>query len=234
MQRDDIDITVENRTLTIRGEKKRSTEVKEEQFHRVERSYGMFTRTFALPPTVDTEQVAAEYKNGLLMNIHDFIEVGKDIMKTSGEGTELAYETSYSNGKPRTKFVTQCGEYTKVSKWFPNGKIFYSYDFLSGKKDGKYLQQSINGQILRVDRFGNLVSNLDRRMVEDFAQGHGIDVVVGARAVGSLVTTYSDVPLGSVCALFGSSEHLEVAVSGGSAAERLGLARGATVALSRV
>jgi len=78
------------------------------------------------------------------------------------------------------------------------------------------------------------VSNLDRRTVEDFAQGHGIEVAVGARAVGSLVTTYADVPPGSVCALFGSSEHLEVAVSGGSAAERLGLARGATVALSRV
>jgi S-adenosylmethionine hydrolase len=92
----------------------------------------------------------------------------------------------------------------------------------------------VHGQILRVDRFGNLVSNLDRRMVEDFAQGHGIDVAVGVRAVGSLVTTYSDVPLGSVCALFGSSEYLEVAVSGGSAAEQLGLARGATVALSRV
>ena len=92
----------------------------------------------------------------------------------------------------------------------------------------------VNGQILRVDRFGNLVSNLNRRMVEDFAQGHGIDVAVGTRAVCSLVTTYSDVPLGSVCALFGSSEHLEVAVSGGSAAEQLGLALGATVALSRV
>jgi S-adenosylmethionine hydrolase len=92
----------------------------------------------------------------------------------------------------------------------------------------------VHGQILRVDRFGNLVSNLDRRMVEDFAQGHGIDVAVGARALGSLVTTYSDAPLGSVCALFGSSEHLEVAVSGGSAAEQLGLARGATVTLSRV
>ena len=71
-------------------------------------------------------------------------------------------------------------------------------------------------------------------MVEEFAQGHGIEVTAGARVVGSLVTSYSDVPLGSVCALFGSSEHLEVAVSGGSAAEQLGLARGATVALSRV
>jgi len=92
----------------------------------------------------------------------------------------------------------------------------------------------VNGEVLRVDRFGNLVSNLDRQVVEDFAQGHGIEVTIGSRAVASLVTTYADVPPGSVCALFGSSERLEIAVSGGSAAERLGLTRGATVALSRV
>jgi len=92
----------------------------------------------------------------------------------------------------------------------------------------------VDGEVVRVDRFGNLVSNLDRRIVEDFAQGRGIEVTVGGRAVGSVVTTYADASPGSVCALFGSSEHLEVAVSGGSAAELLGLARGATVALSRV
>jgi S-adenosylmethionine hydrolase len=92
----------------------------------------------------------------------------------------------------------------------------------------------VNGEILRVDRFGNLVSNLDRRMVEHFAQGRGIEVAVGGRVVGSLVTTYADAAPGSVCALCGSSEHLEVAVSGGSAAELLGVARGATVTLSRV
>lgn len=92
----------------------------------------------------------------------------------------------------------------------------------------------VNGEVLRVDRFGNLVSNLHRQVVEDFGQGHGVEVTVGSRVVASLVTTYADVAQGSVCALFGSSEHLEIAVSGGSAAERLGLARGAPVALSRV
>jgi HSP20 family protein len=66
MTREDIDITVDNGTLTIRGEKKFSNEVKEEQFHRIERRYGMFSRSFSLPPTVDTGKVAAEYRNGLL------------------------------------------------------------------------------------------------------------------------------------------------------------------------
>src|SRR3954469_18143899 len=66
MTREDIDITVDNGTLTIRGEKKLSAEVKEEQFHRIERRYGTFNRSFTLPPAVDTTKVAAEYKNGVL------------------------------------------------------------------------------------------------------------------------------------------------------------------------
>jgi HSP20 family protein len=66
MTRDDIDITVDNGTLTLRGEKKLSDELKEEQFHRIERRYGTFSRSFSLPQTVDTSKVAAEYKNGVL------------------------------------------------------------------------------------------------------------------------------------------------------------------------
>ena len=66
MTREDIDITVDNGTLTIRGEKKLSNEVKEDQFHRIERRYGSFSRSFSLPQTVDTAKVAAEYKNGVL------------------------------------------------------------------------------------------------------------------------------------------------------------------------
>lgn len=66
MTREDIDITVDNGTLTIRGEKKFSNNVTEEQFHRIERRYGTFSRSFSLPPTVDTAKVAAEYRNGVL------------------------------------------------------------------------------------------------------------------------------------------------------------------------
>ena len=66
MNKDDIDITVENFTLTIRGEKKTEQAVKDDQFHRVERSYGAFTRSFALPHTVDSSKVEAEYKDGVL------------------------------------------------------------------------------------------------------------------------------------------------------------------------
>jgi HSP20 family protein len=65
MTREQIDITVENGTLTITGEKKLPAE-HEEQFHRIERRYGAFSRSFSLPQTVDTAKVAADYKNGVL------------------------------------------------------------------------------------------------------------------------------------------------------------------------
>jgi HSP20 family protein len=66
MKREDIDIRVEDNTLTITGEKKLDQAIKQEQFHRVERAYGEFSRTFSLPATIDTERVNAEYKNGVL------------------------------------------------------------------------------------------------------------------------------------------------------------------------
>jgi HSP20 family protein len=66
MTREDIDITVDKGTLTIKGEKKFSSEVKEEQFHRIERRYGSFSRAFTLPATVDATRVSADYRNGVL------------------------------------------------------------------------------------------------------------------------------------------------------------------------
>jgi len=66
LSREEIDITVENFVLTLKGEKKVAPEVKEEQFHHIERSYGSFSRSFSLPRTVDATKVAADYKNGVL------------------------------------------------------------------------------------------------------------------------------------------------------------------------
>jgi len=66
LAREDIDITVENFVLTIKGEKKSGADLKQEQFHHVERRYGTFSRSFSLPQTVDAGKVSAEYKNGVL------------------------------------------------------------------------------------------------------------------------------------------------------------------------
>jgi HSP20 family protein len=63
----DIDIRLENNTLSVRGERKFEKEEKEENFQRVERRYGSFLRTFTLPNTVDTENVTADYDKGVLV-----------------------------------------------------------------------------------------------------------------------------------------------------------------------
>jgi len=62
----DLDIQFENNTLTVRGERKFEKEEKEENFHRVERRYGSFARSFTLPNTVDSENVEADYDSGVL------------------------------------------------------------------------------------------------------------------------------------------------------------------------
>ena len=66
MTREDIQVTVENGTLVIKGDKKFDAEVKEEHYRRIERAYGAFHRSFTLPNTVDPTKVTADYKNGLL------------------------------------------------------------------------------------------------------------------------------------------------------------------------
>jgi len=62
----DIEIKIEDNTLTLRGERKFEKETKEENFHRIERSYGSFFRAFSLPNSVDSDRIQAEHENGVL------------------------------------------------------------------------------------------------------------------------------------------------------------------------
>jgi HSP20 family protein len=62
----DIDVRIENNTLTVHGERKFEKEEKEENYRRIERQYGSFTRSFTLPTTVDAEKVSANYEKGIL------------------------------------------------------------------------------------------------------------------------------------------------------------------------
>ncbi len=66
LQDKDIDVRVENNTLTIRGERKFEKDVNEDNYLRVERTYGPFMRSFSLPNTVSSESIRAEYRNGVL------------------------------------------------------------------------------------------------------------------------------------------------------------------------
>ena len=67
MDRKDIDLSVENGCLTLHGERKAEKEEKGKTHRRMERSYGMFERTFALPENIDSDHISADYKNGVLL-----------------------------------------------------------------------------------------------------------------------------------------------------------------------
>ena len=63
---EDIDVRLENGTLSLKGERKFEKELADKGYHRIERSYGSFMRSFSVPSSVDTEKVSADYKNGVL------------------------------------------------------------------------------------------------------------------------------------------------------------------------
>lgn len=89
------------------------------------------------------------------------------------------------------------------------------------------------GEVLRVDKFGNLVTNIDRKAFEALCRRGAIRIEAGAESIGRLVETYADIGPDEVCALIGSTDHLEIAANSSSAAARLALARGARVVVSR-
>jgi S-adenosyl-L-methionine hydrolase (adenosine-forming) len=93
--------------------------------------------------------------------------------------------------------------------------------------------EAIAGQVLRVDRFGNLVTNISRKLFEKLAQSGAIQICIGDHRVGRVVATYADASAGEVCALFGSTDHLEIAANAASASERLHLTRGAPVTVQK-
>src|SRR5207249_143231 len=92
---------------------------------------------------------------------------------------------------------------------------------------------AVTGVVLRVDRFGNLVTNIDRKAVERLGLGSAISIDAAGQRIERLVATYAELPADGVGALFGSTDHLELAAPSSSAAERLKLARGAIVTVSR-
>jgi S-adenosylmethionine hydrolase len=92
---------------------------------------------------------------------------------------------------------------------------------------------AVTGIVLRVDRFGNLVTNIDRKTIERLAQGNVIEIDAGGKRIERLVATYAELPVEGVGALFGSTDHLELAAPSSSAADRLALARGAIVKITR-
>jgi S-adenosylmethionine hydrolase len=94
--------------------------------------------------------------------------------------------------------------------------------------------ESLCGEVVRVDRFGNIVTNVERRACEKLGGGAaGLRVTVGGRPIGRFVSTFADLSAGEVGALFGSTDHLECAAQAASAAEQLGVSVGASVEVRR-
>jgi S-adenosyl-L-methionine hydrolase (adenosine-forming) len=91
----------------------------------------------------------------------------------------------------------------------------------------------LHGVVLLADRFGNLVTNIDRRTFEAFTRAQAVSLHVAGHPIAGVVATYADIRNGEVCALFGSTDHLEFAVNGGSAAKALAVERGAPVEITR-
>ncbi|HEY6562908.1 MAG TPA: Hsp20/alpha crystallin family protein [Pirellulaceae bacterium] len=77
VQKEDMDVGIENGVLTLHGERKQATAITEENAYRMERVYGMFTRSFTLPTTVDAARVTASYKDGVLEVTVPKIETAK-------------------------------------------------------------------------------------------------------------------------------------------------------------
>jgi S-adenosylmethionine hydrolase len=94
--------------------------------------------------------------------------------------------------------------------------------------------EAIRGVVLRVDRFGNVVTNIDRRTFEAAGRGRTVQVVINGRTIDQIVATYAEIPPQGICGLFGSTDHLELAANAASAAEQLRVARGAVVEVRRV
>ena len=94
-------------------------------------------------------------------------------------------------------------------------------------------ERGITGHVVRVDRFGNLVTSFPRDLVDALREGGGFQIAAAGHRIGALVGTYAEAEPGATCALIGSSDDLEIAVIGGSAAARLGIGCGAVVTLTR-
>jgi S-adenosylmethionine hydrolase len=96
-------------------------------------------------------------------------------------------------------------------------------------------ETTLTGRVVRIDRFGNVVTNLDRKSCERFVGGpSGLQLTVKGKTIDRLVSTYADLAPGEIGALFGSTDHLECSAASSNAAELLGVVVGDAVELRRM
>ena len=132
----------------------------------------------------------------------------------------------------RDRFAPAAGWLAKGIGLTSLGRALQDYHRLS-LPEASVEESAITGAVVRVDRFGNLITNIDHRTFDQFSRGAAIAVTIDGHEVPRIVPTYAESGAGEICALFGSSDHLEIAVNGGSAAGELGVGRGAQVRVTR-
>jgi S-adenosylmethionine hydrolase len=132
----------------------------------------------------------------------------------------------------RDRFAPAAGWLAKGINITWLGKSIVDYQTIALPKPA-VAGEEIHGIVVRVDRFGNLITNIDRKTFEQFSNGGQISVRAGGRDVARVVATYSEAPVGELCALFGSTDHLEIAINAGNAASTLALDRGAAISVRR-
>jgi HSP20 family protein len=107
MNREDFELTVENNVLTLRGERRFEKKDEADNYHRVERAYGAFTRSFTLPQTVSAEHATAEYKHGVLrVTLQKRAEVKARRIEIDGESAKTTPKTIEAQTESQTKTAT--------------------------------------------------------------------------------------------------------------------------------
>ena len=133
----------------------------------------------------------------------------------------------------RDRFAPAAAWIAKSTQLQALGRVVTDYQLLDLPRP-RFEDGVLRGSVVRVDRFGNVVTNLDRRSCERLADGtRGLQLTVRGQSIARLVSTYSDIAPGEIGALFGSTDHLECAAHAASAAEQLGVAVGDPVELRR-
>ena len=102
MKQEDFDLSIENNVITLRGERKFEKTDETDNYHRVERSYGAFTRSFTLPQTVSAEGASAEYNNGVLrVTLPKREETKSRRIQVTGTNTATTIDTTAETGKAK-------------------------------------------------------------------------------------------------------------------------------------
>jgi S-adenosylmethionine hydrolase len=132
----------------------------------------------------------------------------------------------------RDRFAPAAGWLAKGIGLTSLGRAVHDYQRLA-LPEATVEESAITGVVVLVDRFGNLITNIDHRTFDQFARGVSIAVTIDGHEVPKVVPTYAESAAGEICALFGSTDHLEIAINSGNAAAQLGLGRGAPVVVRR-